>query len=286
MLPNFRIQYPDDARHFAVLGAIAILAWFFILRALLQSELAGAVAAAILSTDFTFLWCAADGRMDMMCIGLGSAAIAVFATYRRRSFRRALFFANLLSAFALFTHPNGAIFCLALWIPLLWMDRRSLRLADLALCAIPYLAMAAAWGLYIAQRPDYFLAQFSANAGSRNTNRLLGLRRPLDAIRFEFWLRYMAHFGVRPTWAAPVPVRAILIPYFYLAGILGAGTVAIKHGAARLFPALAIGAFLFMAFFVGLKAQNYIELRHPVLCGMFRCGWRKAVIVGFLASHR
>jgi hypothetical protein len=249
-------------------GAIAIVAWFVTLRALTKSDIAGIAAATVLATDFTFLWGAADGRMDMMCIGLGSAAIAVFTTLRRHSVRRALLAANALSAAALFTHPNGAIFCLALWTLVLWMDRRSLRLVDLGLSVLPYVLLGIAWGLYIAQRPEYFIAQFSANATGHSADRLAGLRQPWEAIRFEV-RRYTDHFGGWPLWADPVPHRAIFIPVSYLAAILGAGYVAIRRHATYLFPALAAGVFLFMTFFVGLKAQNYLNYAIPFYAACF-----------------
>ena len=50
----------------AVWGAIALVAWYFIVERITRNSLAGSLTVFLLSLDFTFLWSASDGRMDMM----------------------------------------------------------------------------------------------------------------------------------------------------------------------------------------------------------------------------
>src|SRR5262249_27324295 len=70
----------------ALWGLLALAAWYVIVERITRSALAAAVTVFLLACDFTFLWSAADGRMDMMCIALGSAALAAYLALRETNF--------------------------------------------------------------------------------------------------------------------------------------------------------------------------------------------------------
>src|SRR5229473_2858367 len=46
-------------------------AWFLVVKKITGDTRIGLLTAAVLATDFTFLWGAGVGRMDMMCEALG-----------------------------------------------------------------------------------------------------------------------------------------------------------------------------------------------------------------------
>lgn len=246
-------------------GAIALAAWFFIVERLTRNAAAGGLAALLLALDFTFLWSAADGRMDMMCVALGSAALAVYLKLREKNFDRALLAANCLAAASIFTHPNGVVWIAMLGALVLLYDWHRLRPRHLVVAA-PYLVLLAGWGLYISRRPDYFLSQFIANLhppvgqGARGS----GLLHPLWALRQE-WYRYQAEFG-DAFWAAPVPAYAICIPFVLWTICAAAAIQWIRArdkalGTILLLFLLCLG---FMTFADNLKTESYLGMIMPL----------------------
>jgi 4-amino-4-deoxy-L-arabinose transferase-like glycosyltransferase len=245
-------------------GMLALVSWFVIVSKLAESRLAGALTIALLSVDYTFLWSAADGRMDMMCAALGSAGAACYLVFRERHWDQALWLANTLLALALFTHPNGILPLVTFLFLLLYYDRKRLRLRDLA-ALTPYLALAAMWGVYILQRPDLFLAQFAANAAARSGARLAGLAHPIGALRGEIVIRYLLHYGFQPFWGGPVPRYAIGIPFLYWLGLAAAWSYAAVRRHRGLFALLCITTLqlISMTLFVGMKASSYLVFALP-----------------------
>jgi 4-amino-4-deoxy-L-arabinose transferase-like glycosyltransferase len=251
-------------------GMLALVSWFVIVSKLAGSRLAGSLAVALLSVDYTFLWSAADGRMDMMCAALGSAGAASYLIFRERHWNRALWLANTFLALALFTHPNGILPLVTFLFLLLYYDRKRLHILDVATLT-PYLAIAVTWGVYILQRPDLFLAQFAANAAARSGARLAGLVHPLDAFRGEIVLRYLLHYGFQPFWGGPVPRYAIGIPFLYWAGLAAAWSYAPVRRDRGLFALLCITSLqlLSMTLFVGMKASSYLVFILPLYAAVF-----------------
>jgi 4-amino-4-deoxy-L-arabinose transferase-like glycosyltransferase len=248
-----------------VFGMLALASWFVIVSKMAESRLAGALAAALLSVDYTFLWSAADGRMDMMCAALGSAGVACYLTFRERYWNRALWLANSFLALALFTHPNGILPLGTFLFLLLYYDRKRLHPRDLAFLT-PYLAIAAAWGKYILQRPDLFLAQFAANAAARGGSRWAGLAHPIEALKGEIVIRYLLHYGFQPFWGGPVPRYAIAIPFLYWLGLAAAWTYAPVRRCRGLFALLSVTVLqlICMTLFVGLRASSYLVFILPL----------------------
>ena len=246
-------------------GLVAILSWFAITWTLSGSRLAGSITAALLSVDYTFLWGAADGRMDMMCVMFGSVGLTAYLLLRERSYVGSLWLANVLVALSLFTHPNGMLFLLGLIFLVIYYDRHRLSWRDVS-TLLPYLIIASLWGLYILVRPDYFLAQFGANASARGGTRWAMLVHPLRAIIQEILVRYIAHFGLRPLWGGPTPKYAIGIPFAYWITLIVLCTTAPirRRGSVNALVALAGGFFGFMTFVVGLKANCYLIFLIPL----------------------
>jgi 4-amino-4-deoxy-L-arabinose transferase-like glycosyltransferase len=250
-------------------GLLTILSWFAVVAKLSESRLAGSVTAALLSIDYTFLWSAADGRMDMMCVAFGGAGFATYLLLREKHRMRALWLANTLISLSLFTHPNGILFFLGLVFLALYYDRAHFSWHDTS-TLLPYLISASLWGLYILIRPDYFLAQFGSNASARGGARWAGLTHPLHALAKEILTRYVAHFGFLPLWGGPVPKYAIGIAIVYwIALVVACSLASIRRWANVRAVIWLAGIFLaFMTFFVGLKAQCYLVLVIPLYAAL------------------
>ena len=180
-------------------GLLALAAWFSVLWHLLRDRAIAIAATAFLALDFHFIWASTTGRMDMLAVCLGFAAMAVYLHWRRDHFPRAVLAANCLMAAALFTHPYAILLGLDLAILMLLFDaRRLVRISTLPLAAAPYLAGLAGWSLYILQDPAGFRQQFAGNAGMRYDGLLL-FRAPWLAIQREVAWRYLRYYGLAPT---------------------------------------------------------------------------------------
>ena len=81
-----------------------------------------------------------------------------------QNFTLALFVASCVSAISFFTHPNAIFGMLALAFMVLYFDWNRITIRALLLAACPFLLLGALWGLYAAQAPHIFVAQFQAQA--------------------------------------------------------------------------------------------------------------------------
>src|ERR1035437_1132361 len=245
-------------------GLVAVWAWAFLVWRITENRLAAYLTAAVLATDVTFLYGARDGRMDMTTAAFGSLGLAVFVWLRERNPTLSLLGANSLIAASMFCHPNGAIYAFLLLLFVARYDVRTLRWRHL-LCLAPYFVFAGAWATYILQRPDYFVAQFRANAEPPLGNRMAGLRHPLNMLAQEFTGRYLEHFGGSSVWAQFPPLMRI-VPFLYwgcVIWLLAEGVL--KKNRARAFLGIcAIAAFLFMGVFVTLKSACYLAAILPL----------------------
>jgi hypothetical protein len=129
--------------------------------------------------------------MDIMMVALGWSGVAAYLILRERSFPRAVLVSQSLTAMACFTHPNGLLLALILLATTLYFDRRRIRIGTVAIAAIPYLAGAAGWALYIAASPADFLAQLLGNARDRGPD----ITTPIAALQLEILHRYMDNSG-------------------------------------------------------------------------------------------
>ena len=247
-------------------GLLTIWAWAFLVWKM-GNRLAAYLTMAVLAVDVTFLYSASDGRMDMTTAAFGSLGLAVFVGLRERNLTLSLLAANSLIAAGVFCHPNGAIYAFLLLLFIARYHVRALRWRHL-LCLAPYFVLAGAWAVYILQRPDYFIAQFRANAEPPLGNRMAGLRHPLNMLAQEFTGRYLQHFGGlggNSVWAQFPPLMRI-VPFLYWGcaiWLLAEGVL--KKNRSHIFLGFcAVATFLFMGIFVALKSPCYLVAILPL----------------------
>ncbi|HLK19012.1 MAG TPA: hypothetical protein VKT81_08650 [Bryobacteraceae bacterium] len=263
-------------------GAILLASWSRIVFLITGLPSAALAVWIILGFDYTFLESAANGRMDMACAALGSTGIAAWLSLRDAFPRLALFLGHALCAAAAFTHPCGALFAAAL----LLIGLSRVRPMDLLLIALPYLIAAGLWGLYIAQAPADFRAQFTGNisgfAGEYSPRaRFNGFTPPVRAILDEVQLRYLKTFGfdelntragvLKSIWllvVTPAAFGVLLIPD--LRSRPGVRVLLIATGA----------VFLMMALLEGMKFQHYLVYSLPFLSAL------TAISIGWLWLNR
>src|SRR4029077_13038964 len=140
---------------------------FLVVKKITGDTRIGLLTAALLATDFTFLWGAGVGRMDMMCEASGLGGIAAFLWLREKNLFWAILAGHAGVAAAGLAHPMALGAFAGLIALTLYYDRRRIRIAHVAVAAVPYLVGAVAWGAYIAKDPALFWAQFSTNVGNR-----------------------------------------------------------------------------------------------------------------------
>jgi hypothetical protein len=128
-------------------------------------------------------------------------------------------------------------------------------LKTLLVAALPYLLFAAGWGLYIAQSPSDFSAQFLGNATGRGPTFLT----PMAAIQAEITERYMNNFGLAD-WASRSG-RLNLLPLVVMLGgtIAAASMRAVRHQKGTpLILLWTLLAILYLTGLEGLKTHYYL----------------------------
>ena len=263
-----------------VWGLVAMGSWYAIVRRLAEDRGAALLTLGLLGVDFLFISSSTVGRMDVMCVALGSAAIALYLHLRAGSFGRAVLIPHTLVAIALFTHPNAVILFLDLCFLALYFDARRIRVSTVVLAAAPYVAGLAGWGLYIAQDPGLFRLQFLGNAGN-SADRLLFVTRPLEAIRLEVELRYLQHFGMPPYSQGASRLKLVILAA-YVAGIAGVAfsrKLRARRGV-RALAGIAAIHFLGLTLIDGFKQHLYLIYVAPLFVALFAVfaahSWREA----------
>jgi hypothetical protein len=97
----------------------------------------------------------------------------------------------------------------------LYYDRRRIRIAHVAVAAVPYLAGAIAWGAYIAKDPALFWSQFSTDAGNRVISGPL-----LHWLKQQIDDRYLYMFGLAPDTLGLSHLKIVILAV-YAAGVAG-----------------------------------------------------------------
>lgn len=231
-------------------GNVGLAALYFLVWRLTRDVRLATVAAALSATDFVYVACSSSGRMDGMAAALGFAGLAVYCSLRERNLLRALLLGHLSVAAAIFTHPNGLLFLVGLIFLMIGLDRERIRLAYLAASSTPYLVGAAAWGLYIMQAPQHFVAQWlwQIQAKSRGT---LGFS-PLEFIRGEV-NRYLQAYGLGSHGSGvsgPVALKATVLAAYIAAALVVLGNRELRRNrGCRLLLGLTGLVFTIMMFF-------------------------------------
>ena len=253
-------------------GVVALVACFRIMRALAGTRMALA-AVLLAATDYHVVVVGSFGRMDMMCAALGSCGLAAYLGLRERSLPAAMLASNGLVAAACLTHPCGVLYVAGLIVTALQLDRRRLTWRIVTLAALPYLAGAAGYGVYILQDPRLFARQFFGNVSglageASNLTRFSGLRDPLGALRREVVERYGNAFNAIGAWTPARLQGLVLIAYFgsVLVALMDAGLR--RQRAVRVLLGLIGTTWVMLWLLDGLKLKVYVVHIVPAFAGL------------------
>ena len=205
-----------DRLYSVMWGAVALLAWFVLLRKLADDARVALCGIALMAIDFTFLWGAGVGRMDMMCAALGSSALAVYVSLREGHFRGAVVASNACVAAAALAHPLALGWCAALIALTLFYDRRRIRIPHVLLAGVPYLLAGLAWASYILQNPPLWWEQFSSDAHHRTLTGSLWTNLHAQIIQRYVWM-----FGMAPDTHGLSHLKIIAL-VIYVIGLVAA----------------------------------------------------------------
>ena len=269
-------------------GAIALPAFFFILYKLLPDPRVAQLATLFAAIDFIYLWSSADGRMDCSANAVAIVSVAAYLYFRRTSFTRAVAVSQMLSAAAVFIHPNAILVQLILALMVWRFDWLQLRRRHFMLAALPYVFFGLLWLVYIAQNPHDFSAQFFANAAGRDSMRLKVMVMPWLAVWAEF-LRHAGTYVVSDLWSGTVNQSFILIPAFYLVALFTFFRNRKTYEPAETtFLLCTVVMILAMTFLNGFKAKNYLIYLTPwydaVLAFQVLALWKRGLNAKFAAA--
>ena len=153
----------------AVFGAILILSLYFLVLKISNRHVLALLSIGIIGTDYNMItWCA-DGRMDIICAGLGFASASLFICLREKQFGWALIGSQTLVVASGLTHPTGILYLIGVLLLILIYDWRRIKLTKIILMLVPFVIGGAGWGHYIAQDVGAFQNQFFGNYGGRET---------------------------------------------------------------------------------------------------------------------
>jgi hypothetical protein len=242
-------------------GLLVLLDWGVILWKLTGRAALSLAAVGMIAIDYHFLMQAADGRMDVMAVALGWSGIAAYLLLRERSVPLAVAASQSLTALAFFTHPNGIMLVLILAASTLYLDWERIGLPAVAIGAVPYLVIAAGWGLYILQQPGDFVAQFLGNASGRGPT----ITTPLAALHLEIWNRYLASYGLAGWSSLSGRMNAVPLLLFVAGGAICLMTPAIRRDRAyRLLLVWTAIVIFFLTELEGLKTHFYLIYATPL----------------------
>ncbi|GMT42547.1 MAG: hypothetical protein IEMM0002_0958 [bacterium] len=260
-------------------GLVALLSWFVIVSALSESRKTALLAVALISIDYFFIHSAADGRVDMMSVALGSAGLAAYLTLRERDITKALFISHTFVMLSGLTHPNGLLPFAALMLFIFYFDRKEIKPRHVFISIAPYLIGALGWGLYIFKFTESFIYQYT----------ILKSRLPgsfLEAFQQEIY-RYLGSYGFELSYgakgtAAILAKIKLLILAGYIIGVFGLILVpGIRQNKKQLslFYVVVI-YFILMSLFVGNRRYYYLVYITPLFSACL------AIFIAWLWTNR
>lgn len=198
-------------------GLVVLIAWFMIVRSATADPVMAVLAATFLSADFSFLYAASDGRMDVMCAGLSYAAIALYLHLREQRLVHAIAGSQALTVTAGLTHPMGAIGFIAVLFLVFYLDRERIKWKHVLTAAGVYLLGVLVVAAYIL--PD--LALFREHLGGALTGRLGAVKSTSNTVVRELTVKYKEFYA--PTYtSSKIGLIRLMIPITYLLGVLAA----------------------------------------------------------------
>lgn len=165
--------------------------FFYLSKLFPDSREAPWLALLLLAGNFIIIDNAGFARPEIPCGALGIAAMAAYVQWRDRHFYRALFAANFLVALSGLMHPNGIFHWIGLVMLILWLDRRRVRTAAVAVSLMPYCVLGALWLPYLLLDPEGARLQMEANSAGR----FIGSFNPLVILGDELF-RYAQAYGL------------------------------------------------------------------------------------------
>lgn len=239
-------------------GLFALAALYWVVRHLTNDARLAALAAALLALDYGFVQFTSSGRMDAICVATGLAGLAAYLSLRRRSLVAAVLASQAFVALSGLTHPLGLLPFLGLLYLTLRLDRRRLRWRHALWAVAPYVAGVLAWGVYIAQAPRLFLAQFGGNInGIHGADRGWAFTNPLQALSAEPW-RYLDFYGLGSESVGLARFKILLLATF-VAALLGCFAARKREGEREL---LALTLITLASLFLFEGHKNPIYLIH------------------------
>ena len=238
-------------------GALGLLCWLAVILRLTRNQAASLLAAALLSVDYVFHNVISAGRSDSLSFGLGAAALAVLLLLSEKNLALALLISHALVVASGLTHPIGGITTLAaaIYLSVVFLHPRRWKPVHWLCIALPYVAGAIGWLLYILRDVPAFRDQFGGNSAGR----LWPLLHPLHALQGEIFGRYLSGFGWSPE-LSPVHRIRLYVLAFYLCGLAASFAIAairtapgVRH-LQRLFIVMSVILF----FFEGAKQSWYL----------------------------
>ena len=260
-------------------GLILLVSWWVILRVLFQERDGKYIALLgvfVMAIDSYLIAIGSTGRSDMMCAGLGSAALAAYLALRSRNLFLALLLSDALVAASGMTHPNGLLYLASLVFLVIHFDRRNIRWVHLGAAAAPYVVGAGIWSAYILQNPADFIAQFGSNARTRTS----GITSPWAVIKGEA-VRYVNAygFGSESTGLARVKVIMLLAYLAGIGGVLFSPTLR-RQPPSLVLLSLTVLTFALMVVIEGAKQDWYLVHIIPLFSALL------AVWVFYCLKHR
>jgi 4-amino-4-deoxy-L-arabinose transferase-like glycosyltransferase len=247
-------------RYFSVLwGGVLVFSYYLLVRKTSGDRVLGMVALLLLALNYDLINLT-TARYDGMAAGLSALGLATYGMLRERHFAMSIVLANTCIALAAMTHPYGAFGFVYVVILFLTLDRDRLKLSLVLLAAVPYIVALAGWGLYIAQDPAMFRAQFGANAAGH----AVSLFHPLAAIGSDLHDRYWLLFGGVRQGAPPYMRLKLAVLFLYLVSLVASLLTAEIRREKMNRAVLACAAFGFLALAFGEGSRGYIYLVHVI----------------------
>jgi hypothetical protein len=246
-------------RLFSVMwGCIFVISWFVLVRCLSRKDSLALLVASVVALDYSLLVTAPDGRMDMLCAGLGLAGLASYFWFRDSNWSLGVLLAACFGATSLFCHPMGAVTNVAI-VAMVLLDWRKIKWGAVVTASIPYLIGVACCLYYIHLAPDIFHAQ----SGAASQYRVSGLGTILTNILNDWSHRYVLYYYTRYTGISKAKIAALIFPICGTVGLLADSNLRSQPLGRRLLLLLVIG-YVGIAVIDNQKFGYYFVLSIPV----------------------
>ncbi len=241
-----------------VWGCIFVASWFVLVRSLSRRDSLALLVASVIALDYSLLVTASNGRMDMLCAGLGLAGLASYFWFRDSKWPVGVLLAACFGAASLFTHPMGAVMNVAI-VAMVLLDWRRIKWVGIVAASVPYLIGIACCLYYIQQAPDLFHAQSRA----ASQYRVSGVGIILHNIFNDWSHRYLFYYYTTYSGINKLKIAALLFPVCGTIGLLADRNLRSQPLGERLLLLLLIG-YVGVAVVDNQKFGNYLVFTLPV----------------------